>query len=343
MSDVEPALQDSISFDSFGHTLASVPGFNPVILDSDEIVHGADFGNYSEDDGVISGTAWEDLDADGALDDGEPGLEGWTVYLDENSDGVLDPGERSKRTGAGGRYTFTGLAAGTYAIREQVRFGWEQSFPVAESHTLTLTSGETQDSINFGNVFSLVAAVIDNGDPGYAHNGLTTYDHPRAYQGDLCYRLFSATAEDWATWTFADLAAGAYEVQVTWLGGHAGATDAPYEILDGAMSEGTVRLDQTVDPDDVQWDGHWWETLGTYEISEGALTVRLSGDANGIVGADAVRVVSAAMDALPPTMARQGTQTVDGTWEPTPVAMVMITDTVLLDRAASGRRGRSTA
>ena len=37
--------------------------------------------------GAIAGTKWNDLDSDGVRDQGEPGLEGWTIYLDQNGDG----------------------------------------------------------------------------------------------------------------------------------------------------------------------------------------------------------------------------------------------------------------
>ena len=39
-----------------------------------------------------SGMKFEDLDADGVKDAGEPGLGGWTIYIDYNDDGVLDDG-----------------------------------------------------------------------------------------------------------------------------------------------------------------------------------------------------------------------------------------------------------
>jgi len=40
----------------------------------------------------IEGAVINDLDADGNLEGGEPGLGGWTVYLDENSNGQYDAG-----------------------------------------------------------------------------------------------------------------------------------------------------------------------------------------------------------------------------------------------------------
>ena len=50
-------------------------------------------------------------------DDGEPGLEGWTVYLDANGNGQLDPDERSTTTGANGDYTLAELPACCRVLR----------------------------------------------------------------------------------------------------------------------------------------------------------------------------------------------------------------------------------
>ena len=60
------------------------------------------------------------------------GLAGWTVYIDTNGDGKLEPGEPTALTNSGGFYTFTGLAPGTYTIREVLMPGYLLSSPTAE-------------------------------------------------------------------------------------------------------------------------------------------------------------------------------------------------------------------
>ncbi|MBN2476038.1 MAG: Ig-like domain-containing protein [Pirellulales bacterium] len=60
-------------------------GVHEVVLRTGDVVEGIDFGNLRP--GSVCGAKFHDLDGDGVWDDGEPGLEGWTVYLDLNGDG----------------------------------------------------------------------------------------------------------------------------------------------------------------------------------------------------------------------------------------------------------------
>jgi Ca2+-binding RTX toxin-like protein len=66
--------------------------------------------------GSISGVVFNDLNGDGRMETGEPGIAGFVVYLDKNNNGVPDAGEPQATTNSGGAFTFTGLAAGTYGI-----------------------------------------------------------------------------------------------------------------------------------------------------------------------------------------------------------------------------------
>jgi len=56
----------------------------------------------------ITGHKFEDRNANGKLDAGEPGIAGWTFYLDANDNGQLDAGETTTQTDANGDYAFTG-------------------------------------------------------------------------------------------------------------------------------------------------------------------------------------------------------------------------------------------
>ncbi len=99
-----------------------------IALDPDEIVYDLDFGNYEF--ATISGQKFEDLNGDGQLDAGEPGLEGWTIYLDLDEDGEFDEGvEPFDVTNAAGEYVLSGLAPGTYVVGEVLQEGWRQTFP----------------------------------------------------------------------------------------------------------------------------------------------------------------------------------------------------------------------
>lgn len=76
---------------------------------------------------TISGTKYEDLNADGNRDPGEPGLEGWTIQLFYEGTQVA-----STTTGAGGAYSFQlnantlPIGGGTYMVKEVQKEGWHQ-------------------------------------------------------------------------------------------------------------------------------------------------------------------------------------------------------------------------
>src|SRR3984885_1248006 len=80
--------------------------------------------------GSISGVKFNDLNGNGVMDAGEPGLPGWTVYVDYNNDGVFDSAtEPSAVTGAGGTYTINNVTPGDWNVREIGQVGWTNSFP----------------------------------------------------------------------------------------------------------------------------------------------------------------------------------------------------------------------
>jgi subtilisin-like proprotein convertase family protein len=80
---------------------------------------------------TLSGVAWEDLNADGVLQSGEPLLSGWTLYLDANHNAKLDAGEVTTTSAANGAFSFTNLTAGNYLIGAVLKSGWSQIYPSA--------------------------------------------------------------------------------------------------------------------------------------------------------------------------------------------------------------------
>src|SRR5204862_312379 len=73
----------------------------------------------------VSGALFIDYDADDVQDAAEAGVAGRIVFLDKNNDGVAGAGEPTATTGAGGAYSFTGLAPGSYSRRVRSRvLGW---------------------------------------------------------------------------------------------------------------------------------------------------------------------------------------------------------------------------
>lgn len=67
---------------------------------------------------TASGFKFNDRNANGKWDSGEPPVEGWKVWLDKNKDGKVDsPGEIAT-TDSTGEYVFSDLSTGTYSLKE---------------------------------------------------------------------------------------------------------------------------------------------------------------------------------------------------------------------------------
>src|SRR5262249_33160489 len=171
--------------------------------------------------GFITGVKWYDLNGNGVLDPGEPGLGGWTVYVDVNDNGVLDEGEPSATTFANGAYTIINVPFGTYHVREVLKDGWAQTFPAEGVHTVTLdVDNFLATGINFGNSSGTISGVKfkdlngngvqDPGEPGLAgwtvfvdlnENGVLDPGEP-----------FAVTSASGA-YTIANLPFGTYQVR----------------------------------------------------------------------------------------------------------------------------------
>jgi Ca2+-binding RTX toxin-like protein len=98
--------------------------------------------------GSIQGSKWNDVNGNGVWDEGEKALAGWTIYIDSFTNGKLDPWEISTVTNADGKYTFSKLGSGEYAIREVNQTDWIQTSPTAP-YAVNLTAGQTLTGINF--------------------------------------------------------------------------------------------------------------------------------------------------------------------------------------------------
>lgn len=119
---------------------------------------------------TITGLKYEDLNGNGTRDQGEPGLEDWTIELiyDANADGVIDladePLALTTQTDSAGFYHFDGLTPDTYIVREQQQPGFVQTssgginidnrLVPQQGRTnwrLTVKDGEVWEEVDFGN------------------------------------------------------------------------------------------------------------------------------------------------------------------------------------------------
>ena len=92
-----------------------------------------------------------DKNLDGKWSGGETGISGRTVWLDLDNDAVLDASEPTATTGANGVFSFTGLAAATYQVRQVLPAGWQQTYPAANAAlTIKLTDGQAKSGNSLG-------------------------------------------------------------------------------------------------------------------------------------------------------------------------------------------------
>jgi hypothetical protein len=132
--------------------------------------------------------------------------------------------------------------------------------------------------------------IIDDGDPapGYTQSGpgLTVTHLDGAFMDN---RVSDANSGNTATWTFSGLDEGPYLVSATWIQHYNRASNAPYRINGGSA----IRVNQRARPRDFMANGARWEILGQAAVTTagGSITVSLSAGTNGIVIADAVRIV----------------------------------------------------
>jgi hypothetical protein len=108
--------------------------------------------------GTISGKKYRDVSGNGLNLTGgtnspaDTPLPGVTVYLDLNNNGVLNTGEPTQVTDGDGAYTFTGLPAGTYYVREVVSAGFVRTAPATADYIkVALPAGGSSADNSFAN------------------------------------------------------------------------------------------------------------------------------------------------------------------------------------------------
>jgi len=128
-----------------------------VALEDGQSIEGVDFGNYQPCS--ISGQKFEDLNADGVRDLGEPGLDAWTIEL-VNSDtgGIVD----TQVTDGDGTYSFAEVRPGNYVVREVLQPLWVGSAPTDGEYAISLSSGQDAADVDFGAFFVPAPRVISS-------------------------------------------------------------------------------------------------------------------------------------------------------------------------------------
>lgn len=212
----------------------------------------------------ISGRAWHDLNNDGILLSGEPTLENVKVVLRDTSGKAI----ATQLTGAGGSYTFSGLAAGVYTVDFINRAGqtfspqdvaaagdFRDSDVDAKGRvTIPLTVGQKVGGVNAGLHFDFNDAVIGNtvwrdlngdGIQNTGEAGLGGVTVVLTDQGGQEIDTVTTTAD--GRYQFTGLAGGKYVVQVIAPQGfvHSPANQGSDDEVDNDFAEGgpvTVSL-----------------------------------------------------------------------------------------------------
>ncbi|MFX1354703.1 MAG: SdrD B-like domain-containing protein, partial [Promethearchaeota archaeon] len=217
-----------------------------------------DFGNWTA--ATKSGTNFHDLNANG-VNDGEPGLSGWTIYVDYNNSTTLDAGEPSATTGVDGTYTITGIDPGTWIVRAVLQNDWFCSSPDPCYYTEPFTSDEDVTGNDFGNYQYATKAgykfrddnangVLDAGEPGLEGWEIDLYTNAVGAQPTF---VISTTTDATGAYTFSVTAGVPYLVcevlQADWYQSHpdTGAT----------CPNGTVGYDFTLQPGQVDLDNNF--------------------------------------------------------------------------------------
>lgn len=129
----------------------------------------------------ISGAAYLDITGNGLSPDDSP-LAEVKVYLDTNNNGVWNTGEPTRMTLADGSYLFTGLAAGTYKVRQVTPTGYVRTAPTTvDYYSVVLATNQTSNLNRFayaakGNLSALsnVVYLVNGTTPVSDLSGSTT-------------------------------------------------------------------------------------------------------------------------------------------------------------------------
>ena len=206
----------------------------------------------------VSGRAWSDMNADGAMDGDEPALEGVAVELIHNGKTIANT-----VAGADGRYAFKRLRSGAYALRFTLpngmlfadRIGGQNGSCVTVvpgntgmSDEFALAMGEKRAHMNVGGIRP--GKIGDTVWLDLDGNGLQDYKEPQVYgieimllakEADGSYSEAARTLSDeYGYYAFESLRPGSYIVRVILRDG---------DLLTGTFGAPLGEIDSDIDPD----------------------------------------------------------------------------------------------
>jgi len=193
-------------------------GYFISVCDAD--FSGLDFGNQLIPN-AIGGVKFEDLNANGVRDPGEPALAGVTVSLFPGTPAA--PGvSRSVVTDANGNFLFTNVTPGPYFLVETTPAGFTQTTPASGFITVTSVAGGSSINNLFGNFRGVLTGTI-SGTKFLDANGNGVRDAGETGQPGVTFTISGpvgftprtvVTGAD-GTFTFTAVPFGAYTVAET--------------------------------------------------------------------------------------------------------------------------------
>jgi hypothetical protein len=199
----------------WAQTYPSQEIYSLILVSGDPDVENRDFGNYTVPD-TITGQLWNDLNADGVKDAGEPGLDGWIVELTD----LLLGNTTTVVTAGGGLYSFDALLPGSYEVRQFDQAGWIQTYPTDSGYYAFELNGGAF-GIDFGNVETGSISgvkfddldgdgVKDPGEPGLNDWIIQLVD---SSTGQVVENAITATGTEAGQYSFTGLIPGDYVVR----------------------------------------------------------------------------------------------------------------------------------
>jgi hypothetical protein len=160
----------------------------------------------------------------------------------------------------------------------------------------TFAFAETSDANNVmaaaSSVTVTAVTVVDNSSAGFSTTGSAWLSYTGAgYDNNFIYSPGNTGST--ASWTVSGLAAGNYNVEMSWVAFTNRATNVTYSIYNnGVLLETVNNVNQQLTPTGgATINGTPFQSLGVVSISSGTLTVTVTDNANGYIIADAILVL----------------------------------------------------
>lgn len=285
--------------------------------------------------GDITGTVFNDLNANGVDDPVENGLPGWTVFVDTNNSGTYNPGEPFAVTDVNGKYGIAGVPAGTVNVYEIPRDGFSPTPGFTDHQSISVRDNKTS-RVKFPNVTAPIVngsiagtvfeddnenLVKDSGEHGLA--GWTMFIDTNG-DGLLTSGERTATTDADGDYLFADVPAGLATVYETPAGGFMPTVGGLFPTTGASTSHSvsvvagvTTRSDYAnAIPQVGTISGNTWsDTNGdglhsADELAMAGITVYVDLDVDGVLDANEPSRVSDANGAYAFSNIRSGTYVV---------------------------------